>query len=67
MKKLNITPQTMLVVAPATAAVPSVLSMQVADEVGEAAHAEVALPHTHVPPMQILESVPEQSASPFGH
>ena len=48
----------MLVVAPAIAALPSVLSMQV--EVAE--HAGL-LPHMHVPPVQTLE-LPVQAVYP---
>lgn len=55
--KFSITPQAMLVVAPAIAAVPSVLSVQVKVD-GHAAKR----PHMHVAPVQTLELVPVQAA-----
>ena len=64
MEIFNITPQTMLVVAPARAAVPgvAVLSTQdaVAAEVVE--HAAPVPPHTHCPPLQTLPVVPVHTA-----
>ena len=66
MEIFNITPQIILVVIPANAALPSLLSTQAAVESGEAGHAPPVEPHTQFPLVQILESVPVQP-SLFGH
>ena len=60
MEIFNITPQIMLFVIPAIAAVPSVLSLQEAVESGEAEHSAALVPHTQFPLAHTLESVPVQ-------
>ena len=56
-------PQAILVVTPAKASVPSVLSTHFAVIAGEGEHAAPVEPQTHCPLEQTLESVPVQSAS----
>ena len=60
--EIYITPQIILEVIPAKAALPSVLSTQAAVEVGEAEHAPPVEPHTQFPLLQTLELVSEQPA-----
>ena len=60
MEIFNITPQIMLVVIPADAALPSVLSTQAAVEGGDAEQAAALAPQTQIPLVQTLESVSVQ-------